>query len=92
MIDSYIYTKKIAEIKVPHSIYELFIYEDNETYIDTNIHYGMYNLTRLKNDIEDLGYDLTNEEKEFIEENYTYCENLFENENIDEIRFLDEDY
>ena len=92
MIDSYIYTKKIAEIKVPHSIYELFIYEDNVTYIDTDIYYGMYNLTRLKNDIEDLGYDLTNEEKEFIEENYTYCENLFENENIDEIRFLDEEF
>ena len=92
MIDSYIYTKKIAEVKVPHSIYELFIYEDSEIYIDTNIHYGMYRLDILKNDIEDMGYDLTNEEKEFIEENYSFCENLFENENVDEIRFLDEDY
>jgi hypothetical protein len=52
----------------------------------------MYRLDILKNDIEDLGYDLTNEEKEFIEENYSFCENLFENENVDEVRFLDEDY
>lgn len=90
MIDSYIYTKKIAEIKVPHSIYELFIYEEYETYTNTNIYYGMYQLTRLKEEIDD--YDLTDEEKSFIEENYTYCENLFENENVDEVRFLDEDY
>lgn len=92
IIDCYIYTRKNAEIKVPHSIYELFTYEDDETWEVTDVHYGMYNLTRLKNDIEDLGYDLTNEEKEFIEENYIYCKNLFENENVDEIKFLDEQY
>lgn len=90
MIDCYVYTRKIAEIKVPHSIYELFLYEDSETCYNTNIHYGMYNLTRLKDDIE--GYDLDNKDIEFIEENYSFCENLFENENIDEIRFLDEDF
>lgn len=90
MIDCYTYTRKIAEIKVPHSIYELFVYEECETYTDTNIHYGMYQLTRLKEEIDD--YDLTDEENSFIEENYKFCKNLFENENVDEIRFMDEDF
>lgn len=90
MIDCYVYTRKIADIKVPHSIYELFLYEDEETCNNTNIHYSMYRLNILKNDIED--YDLDNKDIEFIEENYSFCENLFENENINEIRFLDEDF
>ena len=92
MVNCYIYTRKIAEIKVPHSIYELFTYEEQETYTNTNIHYGMYELTRLKEEIDDIGYDLTDEEKKFMEENYKLCENLFENENVDELRFLDEEF
>ena len=92
MIDSYIYTKKIAEIKVPHSIYALFLYEDSVTYIDTDIHYGMYQLHKLKEDIEETEYSLTKEEEQFIYNVYEFCENLFENENVDEVRFLDEDY
>ena len=92
MIDCYIYTRKIAEIKVPHSIYDLFVYEECEEYTNTNIHYGMYELTKLKEEIDNMDYDLTDEEKEFMEENYKFCENLFENENVDEVRFLDEDF
>lgn len=92
MINYYVYTKKIVEIKVPHSIYELFVYEDSFDFTNTNIHYGMYQLTKLKEEIDD--YDLTEEEKSFIEENYKFCENLFENENVDmlEIRFMDEEF
>ena len=92
MIDSYIYTKKIAEIKVPHSIYELFIYEDSFDFTDTNIYYGMYQLHKLKEDIEETEYSLTKEEEQFIYNVYEFCENLFENENVDEVRFLDEEF
>ena len=92
MIDCYTYTRKIAEIKVPHSIYELFIYEECETYTDTNIYYGMYQLHKLKEDIEETEYSLTKEEEQFIYNVYEFCENLFENENVDEVRFLDEDF
>ena len=91
-MDYEIYTKKIAEIKVPHSIYELFIYEDSFTFTNTNIHYGMYQLSRLKEEIEDLGYDLSEEEKEFIEEVYELCNNLFEYEDVDNIIFEDENF
>lgn len=92
MIDCYTYTRKIAEIKVPHSIYELFVYEDSFDFTDTNIHYGMYQLHRLKEDIEETEYSLTKEEEQFIYNVYEFCKCLFENENIDEIRFLDEDF
>lgn len=92
MIDCYVYTKKIAEIKVPHSIYELFIYEDSFDFTDTNIYYGMYQLHKLKEDIEETEYSLTKEEEQFIYNVYEFCKNLFENENVDEVRFLDEEF
>lgn len=92
MIDCYTYTRKIAEIKVPHSIYELFVYEECETWTNTNIHYGMYQLHKLKEDIEETEYSFTKEEEQFIYNVYEFCENLFENENVDEIRFMDEEF
>ena len=46
MIDCYTYTRKIAEIKVPHSIYELFVYEDSI--------YENFNIDRAFNCVKDF--------------------------------------
>lgn len=85
------YTKKIVEIEVPHSIYGLFEYEDQD-YTQTNIHYGVYELSRLIEDMEDENWDLEDEDREFIMEAYKLCEDLFCNKNVDEVHFLDEEY
>lgn len=87
-----VYTKKIAEIKVPHSIYDLFKYEDQYDYTQTNIHYGMYHLNNLIEDMEDENWDLENEDKEFIMEVYKLCERLFRENALIEVRFVDEEY
>ena len=87
-----IYTKKIAEIKVPHSIYDLFVYEDSFDFTNTNIHYGMYELSRLKEEMENLDYDLSEEDRQFIYDVYELCENLFKFEDVDNVVFQDEDF
>lgn len=89
-IDYDLYIEKIVDIKVPHSIYELFIYEDQYDYTQTNIHYGTYHLHQLLSDIED--YDIDEEDKTFIEEVYKVSEHLFMNEKVNKIRFLDEEF
>ena len=87
-----VYTKKIAEIKVPHSIYNLFEYEDPYDYKQTNIHYGMCRLNNLIEDMEDENWDLEDEDREFVYEVYRLCLKLF-NENVPiEVHFLDEEY
>lgn len=87
-----VYTKKIVEIKAPHSIYNLFEYEDQYDYTRTNVHYGMYHLSNLIEDVEDENWDLEDEDREFIMEVYKLCEDLFCNKNVNEVHFLDEEY
>lgn len=101
MINYDVETVKVYQIRVPHSLYEpLFTYqEDYENWERANTHRGMYHLTKIKEEIEDdyLGYDLEQEEIEFFNEVYNFCEEkfnevvAFSDTNI-EIRFLDEDF
>lgn len=92
-IQADIRTVKHIDIKVPHNIYDLFTYEEWESGYRTHIHYGTYHLHQLLEDMEELDYDLEQEEKEFIEKVYKFCEQAFLETNIDvEIEFLDEDF
>lgn len=99
MIDYNVETRTIYEIQVPHSIYKpLFTYKvDYENWERKNTHYGMYYLTRVKEEIENLEYDLEQEEIDFFNEVYNFCEEKF-NEVVAfsgkgiEIRFLDSDF
>lgn len=84
--------KTIIEIKVPHSIYNLFEYEDQYDYKITNVHYGMYQLSILIQDMEDEEWDITSEDRDFIYEVYKLCEKLFNENDLVEIYFLDEEY
>lgn len=87
-----VYTKKIVEIKVPHSIYDLFEYEDQYNYVRTNIYYGMYQLSRMIEDMEDETWDITAEDKKFIYEVYKLCERMFKENALIEVHFLDKEY
>lgn len=84
---------KHIDIKVPHNLYELFLYEEWETGCRLPVHYGMYHLQQLVEEMFELDYDLEQEELDFIEEVYNYCEQAFLDTEFDvEVEFLDEEF
>lgn len=87
-----IYKKTMVEIRVPNTIYDLFEYEDQLDYTQTNIHYGMYRLNNLIEDMEDENWELEDEDKEFIYEVYKLCERMFKENALIEIHFINREY